>query len=170
MKTNQINGLGCIGWIHHASIPLNLNRPFSTCSSLMSPADLFSSELNGINITDLNKYLNNSNLFVTQAKLESLLKQKFHYIDIPVTTAEGVKLLGELTGISKYKGYFGVYVFIHKIGHKYVGSSNLLRRLMETYFSFSHFNSNKHCSRLKSLYKTLLTSFLVFGKIRIKGF
>ena len=31
-----------------------------------------------------------------------------------------------------------MYIFIHKItGHKYVGSSNLLRRRLETYFKFT---------------------------------
>ena len=34
-----------------------------------------------------------------------------------------------------YKGFFGVYIFTHKItGQKYVGSSNLLRRKIEYYF------------------------------------
>ena len=43
---------------------------------------------------------------------------------------KNLHLFSELTGKSKYKGFFGVYIFIHKIsGHKYVGSSNLLRQV-----------------------------------------
>lgn len=46
-----------------------------------------------------------------------------------ISTLENSQLLAELTGKSKYKGFFGVYIFIHKnTGHKYVGSYNLLRR------------------------------------------
>lgn len=52
-----------------------------------------------------------------------------------ISTLENSQLLAELTGKSKYKGFFGVYIFIHKnTGHKYVGSSNLLRRRMDYYF------------------------------------
>lgn len=51
-----------------------------------------------------------------------------------------------------------VYVFIHKTsGHRYVGSSNLLRRRIETYFNFSNLYSNKSSSKLNSLYNPLLT-------------
>lgn len=68
-----------------------------------------------------------------------LLKVKSVEIDLPISTPEGKNLLFEFTGKSRYtKGFFGVYIFIHKItGHKYVGSStlgNLLRRRMDYYF------------------------------------
>jgi hypothetical protein len=68
-------------------------------------------------------------------KLEELLKIKGVEIDLPIFTPAGSQLLAELTGKSKYKGFFGVYMFIHKnTGHKYVGSSNLLRRRIDYYF------------------------------------
>ena len=56
-------------------------------------------------------------------------------MDFPISRLENKELLAELTGKSKYKGFSGVYIFIHKnTGHKYVGSSNLLRRRMDYYF------------------------------------
>ena len=56
-------------------------------------------------------------------------------MDLPVVKLEDKKLLAELVGKSKYKGFYGVYMFIHKqTGKKYVGSSNLLRRRMDYYF------------------------------------
>ena len=83
----------------------------------------------------INKILLNQNLSVTKSKLEELLKTKGVEISLTVVTAENKKLLAELTGKSKYKGFFCVYVFIHKnTGKKYVGSSNLLRRRMDYYF------------------------------------
>lgn len=87
----------------------------------------------------LNKILLNQNLSVTDSKLEELLKVKGVELDLPIGTypsdRENNKLLAELTGISKYKGFSGVYIFIHKnTGQKYVGSSNLLRRRMDYYF------------------------------------
>lgn len=48
---------------------------------------------------------------------------------------EDKKLLAKLTGRSKYRGFSGVYMFVHKnTGQKYVGSSNLLRRRIDYYF------------------------------------
>ncbi|KAG0122703.1 GIY endonuclease, partial [Tuber indicum] len=83
----------------------------------------------------INKILLNQDLSITNNKLEELLKVKGVEIDLPVVTPEDKKLLAKLTGISKYKGFFGVYLFIHKnTGQKYVGSSNLLRRRMNYYF------------------------------------
>lgn len=83
----------------------------------------------------INKILLNQNLSVTNLKLKELLKIKGVEIDLPISTTAGNQLLAELTGKSKYKGFFGVYVFIHKnTGKKYVGSSNLLRRRMDSYF------------------------------------
>lgn len=83
----------------------------------------------------INKILLNQSLSVTDSKLKKLLKVKGVELDLPISTPENNKLLAELTGKSKYKGFLGVYIFIHKItGHKYVGSSNLLRRRMDYYF------------------------------------
>lgn len=83
----------------------------------------------------INKIFVNQNLLVTDSKLEELLKVQGVELDLPISTPKNNKLLGELTGISKYKGFSGVYIFIHKnTGHKYVGSSNLLRRRMDYYF------------------------------------
>lgn len=77
----------------------------------------------------------NQNLVVTETKLEQLLKVKGIELDLPISTAKDHKLLDELAGKSVHKGFFGVYFFIHQnTGHKYVGSSNLLRRRMYYYF------------------------------------
>ena len=85
--------------------------------------------------TVINKILLNQGISITNNKLKELLKVKGVEIDLPVVTPEDKKLLAKLTGISKHKGFFGVYVFVHKnTGHKYVGSSNLLRRRMDYYF------------------------------------
>jgi hypothetical protein len=92
---------------------------------------------NNVPITSsvLNEILFNQNITVTDLKLKQLLKVKGVELDLPVSTLEDKKLLGELTGKSKYKGFSGVYMFIHKnTGQKYVGSSNLLRRRMDYYF------------------------------------
>lgn len=89
----------------------------------------------GLSTTHLviNKILLNQNISNTKDKLIELLKVKGEEIYLPV--GEDKSLLNQLTGNSKYKGYAGVYMFIHKTtGQKYVGSSNLLRRRMEYYF------------------------------------
>ncbi len=87
------------------------------------------------NSSIINKILLNQNLSITDSKLEELLKVKGVEWDLPISTPENKQLLAELTGKSKYKGFSGVYIFIHKnTGHKYVGSSNLLRRRMDYYF------------------------------------
>jgi hypothetical protein len=83
----------------------------------------------------INKILLNQNLVVTDSKLKQLLNVKGLELDFPISIPENKELLAELTGKSKYKGFSGVYIFIHKnTGHKYVGSSNLLRRRMDYYF------------------------------------
>jgi hypothetical protein len=83
----------------------------------------------------INKILLNQNLLVTDSKLEELLKVKGVEFDLPISTPENKELFSELSGKSKYKGFSGVYIFIHvNTGHKYVGSSNLLRRRMDYYF------------------------------------
>lgn len=84
----------------------------------------------------INKILINQNISVTEDKLEELLKVKGIELDLPIYTLESKNKLAELTGKSKYKGFFGTYMFIHKkTGYKYVGSSNLLRRRMDYYFN-----------------------------------
>lgn len=86
------------------------------------------------NSSIINKILLNQNLLVTDSKLKELLKVKGFEMDLPISATKK-KLLGELTGKSKYKGFYGVYMFIHKnTNQKYVGSSNLLRRRMDYYF------------------------------------
>jgi hypothetical protein len=83
----------------------------------------------------INKILSNQNLVVTDSKLNQLLNVKGVELDLPISTPENFLLLDKLTGKSKHKGFFCVYIFIHKnTGDKYVGSSNLLRRRMEYYF------------------------------------
>jgi hypothetical protein len=83
----------------------------------------------------INKILLNQNLKAGQSKLDKLLKIKGVEIDLPISNLENKKIFENLTGKSKYKGFFGVYIFIHKqTSQKYVGSSNLLRRRMDYYF------------------------------------
>lgn len=83
----------------------------------------------------INKILLNQNLSVTDSKLEELLKVPGVEIDLDISKPENSQVLSELTGKSKYKGFSGVYMFIHKnTAQKYVGSSNLLRRRMDYYF------------------------------------
>lgn len=116
-----------------------LVRSYSTCSprNSFNKSELLAKDHMdcGMPTTHLvvNKILLNQNLSNTKEKLEELLKIKGVEIDLPVK--EDKTLLNQLTGNSKYKGHFGVYMFIHKAtGQKYVGSSNLLRRRMEYYF------------------------------------
>lgn len=83
----------------------------------------------------ISKILSNQNVVVTESKLNLLLKVKGVEFDLPISLSEKSILLAKLTGKSKYSGFFGVYMFIHKkTGDKYVGSSNLLRRRMNYYF------------------------------------
>jgi hypothetical protein len=69
--------------------------------------------------TIINKILSNQNIIVTDLKLKELLKVKGVEIDLgllpSITTPKNNKLLENLTGKSKYKGFFGVYMFKHKI-------------------------------------------------------
>ena len=106
--------------------------------STNNPKSLVIKHINSGNSTTysvINKILLNQNLSVTSDRLKELLKVKGIEIDLPVVTPESNKLLAELTGKSKYKGFLGVYIFIHKnTGQKYVGSSNLLRRRIDYYF------------------------------------
>lgn len=114
-------------------------RSFSSIKSLANnPESLALEHINSGKPTTslvINKILLNQNLVVTDTKLEQLLKVKGVELDLPISSAENRQLLDELAGKSKHKGFFGVYMFIHKnTGHKYVGSSNLLRRRMDYYF------------------------------------
>ena len=65
-----------------------------------------------VNHLVINKILLNQNVSVTKSKLEELLKVKGVVINLPVVTPEGKKLLGELTGQSKYKGFLA-YIFLY---------------------------------------------------------
>jgi hypothetical protein len=125
-------GLGSIAAV-------SLTRSFSSIRSLANNPESFALEhINSGKPTTsmvINKILLNQNLSVTESKLEELLKVKGVELDLPISTPEDKTLLDELAGKSKYKGFSGVYIFIHKsTGHKYVGSSNLLRRRMDYYF------------------------------------
>src|ERR1700754_3897245 len=115
-----------------------LIRYFSTVNPQYKPESLALEHINSGTATTysvINKILLNQNLSVNDAKLEELLEVKGVEIDIPISNPKNKQLLDELTGKSKYKGFFGVYIFIHKnTGQKYVGSSNLLRRRMDYYF------------------------------------
>ena len=128
---------------------LSLARYFSTIRSLggyaprgvskaLNPEFLALEHMkNGKPTTSLviNKILLNQNLSVTDSKLEELLKVKGVEMDLDISKPENSQVLSELTGKSKYKGFSGVYMFIHKnTAQKYVGSSNLLRRRMDYYF------------------------------------
>lgn len=129
-------------------IPVNLTRYFSSFRTAQfnlirtdpnnNPEYLALEHINSgksTTSTIINKILSNQNIIVTELKLNELLKVTGVEIDLPITTPKNNKLLENLTGKSKYKGFFGVYVFLHKnTGQKYVGSSNLLRRRMDYYF------------------------------------
>lgn len=122
-----------------------LTRSFSSIKPLANnPESLALEHINSGKPTTsliMNTILLNQNLVVTDSKLNQLLKVKGVEFDLPISTPENYKLLDELTGKSKHKGFFGVYMFIHKITSpggardKYVGSSNLLRRRMDYYFN-----------------------------------
>lgn len=117
-----------------------LTRSFSSIKPLANnPESLALEHINSGKPTTslvMNKILLNQNLVVTDSKLNQLLQVKGVEFDLPISTPENSKLLGELTGKSKHKGFFGVYMFIDKnTGDKYVGSSNLLRRTMNYYFN-----------------------------------
>jgi hypothetical protein len=94
-----------------------LKNSFSTVKPQYNPESLALEHINSGNITTssiINKILLNQNLSVTDAKLEELLEVKGVEIDIPISNPKDKQLLNELTGKSKYKGFFGVYIFIHK--------------------------------------------------------
>lgn len=117
----------------------SVSRSFNSIRPLAnSPESLALDHINSEKPTDssiIHKVLLNQKLSVTYSKLEKLLKVKGVELDLPISTAENKQLLAELTGKSKYKGFSGVYISIHKsTGHKYVGSSNLLRRKKDCYF------------------------------------
>lgn len=82
----------------------------------------------------INSILKNQNISVTPQKLEALLKIEGLEFDLPITKYNQT-MFDNLLGKSRYSGFLGVYVFIHKAtASMYVGSSNLLRRRMEYYF------------------------------------
>ena len=153
-------------------LPIPLIRYFSTVRNSfininIKPEFLALEHINsGVKTTSsiINKILLNQNLSVTDAKLENLLKVNGVEINIPISNAKDLKILEELTGKSKYKGFFGVYIFIHKYtDQKYVGSSNLLRRRMDYYFNEKYLptpGETKPLSRfLNLLHKEGLAAF-----------
>ena len=128
------SGLGLIGSQRYFST--KIVKPAT--SSKFNPESLALDHINSNKPTTssvINKILLNQNISTTDSKLEELLKVKGVELDLPIITPEAKNLLSELTGKSKYKGFFGVYMFIHKNTiNKYVGSSNLLRRRLDYYF------------------------------------
>jgi hypothetical protein len=125
-----------------------LIRTFSTVRGSIfqfKPESIALEHINSGKITTssvINRILLNQNLSVTDAKLEELLEVKSVEINIPISNPKDNKLLEELTGKSKYKGFFGVYLFINKnTNNKYLGSSNLLRRRMDYYFKGEYLTS-----------------------------
>ena len=152
-----------IGLSTIAALPLT--RHFSSIRSLVNNSEALASDhINSGKPTTLsviNIVLLNQNLVVTDSKLKELLKVEGVEIELPISTPKGKELLAELTGKSKYKGFSGVYMFIHKnTGDKYVGSSNLLRRRMDYYFNGDYPLAGKF---LPLLYKEGLEAF----KLRI---
>ena len=130
----SLYGLGSI-----CNKPLTRSFSYSTLKNLANNSESLAIEHinSGLSTTHsvINKILLNQNLSISKEKLEELLKVKGVEINLPVETTVDKKLLNNLTGKSKFKGFFGVYIFIHKnTGKKYVGSSNLLRRRMDYYF------------------------------------
>ena len=145
------------------------SRSFSSMRPLANhPESLVLEHINSEKPTTssiINKILLNQNLSVTESKLEKLLKVKGVEFDLPISTSENKKLFVELTGKSTYKGFSGVYFFIHKnTGHKYVGSSNLLRRRMDYYFKGDYPLAGKF---LPLLHKEGLKAFklIIFNSI-----
>lgn len=81
----------------------------------------------------INKILTSQKISITENKLRDLKKIKGVEFDLPLNDT---KAFEKLVGGSTYKGFPGVYMFIHKATNQvYVGSSNLLRRRMEYYFN-----------------------------------
>lgn len=148
-----------IGLSAIAALPLT--RYFSSIRPLVYNSEALASEhINSGKPTTLpvmNKVLFNQNLVVSESKLKELLKVEGVEIGFPISTSKDKKILSELTGKSKYKGFSGVYIFIHKnTGDKYVGSSNLLRRRMDYYFNGDYPLVGKF---LPLLYKERLEAF-----------
>lgn len=93
------------------------SRSFVSIRPLNNPESLALEHINEGKPTTsstINKILLNQNLVVTDSKLEQLLKVKGVELDFPISRLENKELLAELTDKSKYKGFSGVYIFIHK--------------------------------------------------------
>jgi hypothetical protein len=104
-------GLGYIADIYLTRY-FSSSRSFSYIRHLaFNPQSLALEHINSAKPTTssiINKILLNKNLSVTDSKLEELLKLKGVEFDLPISTPEK-KILAELTGKSKYKGFSGVY-------------------------------------------------------------
>nr|YP_010608766.1 hypothetical protein PNX16_mgp005 [Drechslerella dactyloides]WAN89846.1 hypothetical protein [Drechslerella dactyloides] len=114
----------------------NRSRYYSTHSTV-NPEGLALEHIKSGKITNhlvINKILSNQKVSITENKLKSLLSIKGIELELPINKNNS-KIFDETVGKSSYKGFPGVYIFIHKISNlMYVGSSNLLRRRMEYYF------------------------------------
>ena len=88
---------------------ITLTRSFSSVKPLVkNPESLALEHINSgklITFSVINNILLNQNLSVTDSKFKKLLKVKGVELNLPVHTPEDKKLLDELTGISKYKGF-----------------------------------------------------------------
>lgn len=138
----------------------SFNSIISRACAVNNPESLALEHINSEKPTTssvINKILLNQNLSVTDLKLGELLKVKGIEMDLPISTPENHQLLDQLTGKSKYKGFSGVYMFLHKdSGQKYVGSSNLLRRRIDYYFKGDFYLTGKF---LPLLHKEGLKAF-----------
>ena len=95
----------------------------------------------------VNKILKGQKVSISEGKFKDLLKVKGVEFDLSL---RDTKAFEKLVGQSTYKGFFGVYVFIHKATNQiYVGSSNLLRRRMEYYFKYEGPITGKFVSLLR---------------------
>lgn len=116
----------------YSSVPVD-----NSAYSEVNPEKLALQHIKNGNITNhlvINKILENQRVSISENKLKMLLKIKGIELDLPITN-DNRKTFVDLVGKSSYKGFAGVYVFIHKVSKlMYVGSSNLLRRRMEYYF------------------------------------
>jgi len=94
---------------------------------MANPESLALEHIKSGNITTLrvviNKILSNQKVSIPENKLKDLLSIKGIELDLPINK-NNYKTFVELVGRSAYKGFPGVYVFIHKTSNfMYVGSS-----------------------------------------------
>jgi len=96
----------------------------------------------------INKILAGQKVSITANKLRDLKKIKGVEIDLSLNDTETFK---KLVGGSTYKGFPGVYMFIHKVTNQtYIGSSNLFFFFM----TFAFASKAKGKQKTKKLIKT----------------